>query len=163
MTTPAHGPVPDKMTSLTTYLFFNGDCQTAIEYYQTIFGAEPIGHPVFCPDGKTVIHMMLKVGNACLMLADTQPGSWEKGPEEFATAGLWMYVPDCDSLFEKAVDGGCEVLLSLTDAFWGDRFGKVKDPFGHCWSIATHKFDISHDELEQAREKWIQSMKSENE
>ncbi len=92
------------------------------------------------------------------MMADAWPRSWEKGPESSATAGLWVYVKDCDALYERASMAGCEVLMSMMDAFWGDRMGKVKDPYGHCWAIATHKWDLTPEEMKQRQEKWLSQL-----
>ena len=62
---------------------------------------------------------------------------------------FWVYVKDCDFLFNRAVEAGCEVLMPMEDAFWGDRFGKVKDPFGHCWAIASFKWILTPEEIEE--------------
>ena len=101
---------------------------------------------------------MLKIGNSHVMMADSWPEAWEKGPEGAASAGLWVYVEDCDAHFNRATSAGCEVIFPLADAFWGDRMGKVKDPYGHCWSIATHKFDYTPGEIEQGMKAWLASM-----
>ena len=106
-----------------------------------------IDHPAVPGPDDTVLHSMLRIGDTNLMLADAFPGTWERGPDGASTAGLWIYVEDCDALFKRAVDAGCEVLMPMEDAFWGDRHGKVKDPFGHCWAIASHKWVYSPEEM----------------
>ncbi len=69
-----------------------------------------------------------------------------------------MYVEDCDVIFNRAVEAGCEVLMPMADAFWGDRFGKVKDPFGHCWAIATHKWVLTPEEMQERQQEWLKSL-----
>jgi len=79
------------------------------------------------------------------MAADVWPG-WETGPSESTTVGMWVYVEDCDALWERAIGGeGADVLMPMADMFWGDRMGKLKDPFGHTWTIAT-QIELRDDE-----------------
>ncbi len=92
------------------------------------------------------------------MMADGWPGAWERGPNKVATAGLWVYVDDCDALFKQATDAGCQVLMPLEDAFWGDRMGKVKDPYGHCWAIATHKWVFTPEEMKKRQQEWLKKL-----
>ena len=100
------------------------------------------------PDGK-IAHAELQIGDSKLMLSDpfeqstVQPPSERGGP----TASIFMYVEDCDATFEQATAAGAEVEMPLEDMFWGDRFGSLTDPFGHLWSIATHKEDLSEEEI----------------
>ncbi len=159
MPRPAPGPVPEGMHTLTTQLWYDGNCAQAIDFYQKAFGAElaaPIAHG---PDGKTVMHAMMKLGNSHVMMADAWPGAWEMAPKGSATAGLFVYVEDCDRLFGRATQAGCETIFPLTDMFWGDRMGKLKDPFGHCWAIATHKWLMTPEEVKQGQAEWLRSMK----
>ena len=159
MPQPAPSPVPEGMNTLTTQLWYNGDCGRAIDFYQKAFGAELAGPVAHAPNGKSVMHAMLKIGNAHVMMADAWPGMWEKGPQGGATAGLFVYVADCDRLFERAAQAGCETIFPMADMFWGDRMGKVKDPFGHCWGIATHKWIMTPEEMKQGQDAWLASMK----
>ena len=159
MAQPAPKPVPEGMHTITTQLWFNGDCADAVEFYQKAFGAELAGPVATGPGGKGVMHALLKMGNAQLMMADAWPGMWETGPEGAATAGLFVYVDDCDALFTRAAEAGCEVIFPMNDMFWGDRMGKVKDPYGHCWGIATHTWDYTPKEVEKGQEEWLKSMK----
>ncbi len=151
-------PVPEGMNTLTTHLWFTGNCGEAVEFYQIALGAEPAGPVVHAPDGKGVLHAMLTIGTSHVMMADAWPGGWEQGPEKSATAGLWVYVEDCDALFNRAVEKGCEVVMPMEDAFWGDRMGKVKDPFGHCWAIASHQWEYTPEEIEKGQQEWLKSM-----
>ncbi len=157
MPTPAPSPVPEGMHTITPHLWFNGDAAAAIELYQRGFGAEIVGEVNKAPNGG-VMHAMLRFGSSCVMLADAWPGNWEKGPDGMATAGLWLYVRDCDALFERAAKAGCEVVMPLADMFWGDRMGKLKDPFGHVWAIATHKEVLTPAELHEREQAWVKSM-----
>ncbi len=151
MPQPAPNPIPDGMHTVTPSLWFNGNCKEAVDFYQKAFCAELPSPLVPSPDGKTVMHAMVRIGDSSVMMADAFPGSWEAGPQGTATAGLWLYVEDCDGVYKRAVDAGCEVLMPMEDAFWGDRFGKVKDPFGHCWSIASHRWIFTPEEMEERR------------
>ena len=158
MAQPAPKPVPEGMNTLTTQLWFNGDCAKAVEFYQKALGAEPAGPVVPGPEGKGVMHAMLKIGNSHVMMADAWPGSWETGPAGNATAGLFVYVDDCDKLLDRATVAGCEVIFPVADMFWGDRMGKVKDPYGHCWGIATHKWIYTPEEMQKGQEEWLKSL-----
>lgn len=151
-------PVPEGMHTLTAHLWFNGNCLEAIEFYQKAFGAELVTPAVTGPNGKGVMHAMLKLGSSHLMMADAWPGGWESGPKAGATAGLWLYVEDCDALFQRATKAGCEVVMPLMDAFWGDRMGKLKDPFGHGWAIATQKWVLTPEEMQARQQDWLKSL-----
>ena len=159
MAQPAPKHVPEGMHTVTTHLWFKGDCAEAVDLYQKAFGAELAAPVAKGPDGKGVMHAMLKIGDSHVMMADAWPGSWEIGPDGNATAGLFVYVNDCDKLFKRATDAGCEVIFPMADMFWGDRMGKVKDPFGHCWGIATHKWIYTPEEIQRGQEEWLKSMK----
>jgi uncharacterized glyoxalase superfamily protein PhnB len=147
------------MNTLTTHLWFNDNCAEAVEFYQKAFGAELVSPVVPGPEGKGVMHAQLKLGNSHVMMADAWPGSWEVGPSGSATAGLFVYVDDCDKLFHRAIEAGCETIFPLADMFWGDRMGKVKDPFGHCWGIATHKWIYTPEEMKRGQDEWLKSLK----
>jgi uncharacterized glyoxalase superfamily protein PhnB len=159
MVKPAPRPVPEGMNTLTTVLCYNGNCRQAIEFYQKAFGAELVGQIAPTPDGKGIWHAMLKLGNSHIMLADAMPGQWEKGPKDFATASLFMYVEDCDSVFKRATNAGCKVIMPIMDMFWGDRMGKLKDPYGHGWVIATYKYVFTPEEMQKGQEEWLKSLK----
>ena len=154
MATPAPQPIPEGMNTLTPHLWFNGNCKKAVEFYQKAMGAELVGPISMDSQGMSVCHAMLRVGNSNFMMADALPDSPEKGPENFASVGMWLYVNDCDAVFKKACDAGCEVIMPMMDAFWGDRMGKVRDPFGHCWAIASHKIIMSKEEIEKGMKEW---------
>lgn len=158
MATPAKNPIPEGMHSITPHLWFNGDCKKAVEFYQKAFSAE-LMFPVMCDThSDTVMHAMLRIGNSAMMMADAWPDSPEKGPVNSSSVGMWLYVNDCDAAFKQACAAGCEVLMPMMDTFWGDRMGKIVDPFGHCWAIASHKVIMSKEEIEEARSEWEHSM-----
>ncbi len=146
MPEPAAHPVPEGMSTVTAHLWFNGNCADAIEFYKEALGAIFPAAPIPSPDGG-VWHAMMQVGDTNIMLADMPAGGWEHGPDGGTTVGFWTYVDDCDAWYERAVAAGCEVIDRIADMFWGDRMGKVKDPFGHAWVFATHKFTPTEEEM----------------
>ena len=159
MAKPAPRPVPEGMNTLTPHLYFNGNCGQAVEFYQKAFGAELAAPVVPAPGGKGVMHAMLKIGNSHVMMADAWPGQWEKAPQTSTTVGLFLYVEDSYRVFERALRAGCEMIFPLADMFWGDRMGKLKDPYGHCWAVATHKLIFTPEEMEQGQREWLKSLK----
>jgi PhnB protein len=139
-------PIPEGYHALTPYLAVE-DAEKAIEFYKDAFGAtEMLRMPT--PDGR-VAHAELQIGDSKLMLSDPFPQSSVRPPAERGgtTASIFMYVDDVDATFEQAQKAGAQVVSELEDMFWGDRFGTVSDPFGHVWSIATHKEDLSEQEI----------------
>ena len=150
--------VPDGFHTVTPHLWIRGAAD-AVEWYKKAFGAEEL----VCmrgPDGDKVMHAMIKIGSSLIMLADAWPGQHEVAPAEVghSTVGMWLYVDDVDTLYKRAVDAGAEVIDELMDAFWGDRMGKVKDPFGHAWALASHVEDVPPAEMERRQEEWFASM-----
>lgn len=158
MPTPAKNPVPEGMHTITPHMWFNGDCKKAVEFYQKAFNAELMGPIAFDSHHDTVMHAMLRIGTSNMMMADAWPDSPEKGPMTFSSVGMWLYVNDCDAVFAQACAAGCEVLMPMMDTFWGDRMAKVRDPFGHCWAIASHKVVFTKEEIEQGMKEWEHSM-----
>ena len=115
------------------------------------FGAELLGRAAG-PDGKTVMHAEMKIGNSRFFLADEFPQMGCRGPKSLGGSPLTIhrYVEDVDVAFNKAVAAGAQAQMPVSDMFWGDRYGVVVDPFGHQWSIATHVRDVSPEEIRQA-------------
>lgn len=148
-------PIPRGLTSLTTQLWFNGTCREAVDFYKKAFGAKQIGQVETMPDGK-VMHAQLKFGDTSVFLADAMGSQHSQGPDTYVTAGMYLYVKDCDRAFEQATKNGCTVIMPMQDMFWGDRSGEVKDPYGHIWDIATHKQDLSPAEMKKAGQEWIE-------
>ena len=162
MPTKATKPVPEGMNTVTTQLIFNGNCKQAVDFYKKAFNASLVGNIAYGPDGKSVMHAMIKIGDTNMMLMDAMPDGAGTGPNGPVTASLYMYVNDCDALFNQAVSAGCSVIFPMMDAFWGDRSGNVKDPFGHVWGISTYKWVMTPEEMARGQEEWMKSMASGN-
>ena len=144
--------IPEGHHTITPYLVVRNGTQ-AIEFYKKAFGAEER----FCmntPDGKSIGHAELKIGDSLFMLADEFPQMNSLSPESIGGSpiSMYVYVEDVDAVFNQAVSAGATVLNPVMDMFYGDRWGYIKDPFGHLWSIATHKKDLTPDELKKAGE-----------
>jgi PhnB protein len=139
-------PIPVGYHSLTPYLAVE-DASKAIDFYKEAFGAEEVQR-MPGPDGK-IAHAELQIGDSKLMLSDPFPQSNVRPPSERGgpTGSIFMYVEDVDATFEQAQRAGADVVSELEDMFWGDRFGTLSDPFGHVWSVATHKEDLSEEEM----------------
>ena len=146
--------IPKDYNSVTPYLIVK-DGAKAIEYYKKVFGATETVR-MNGPDGK-VGHAELKIGNSHIMLADENP-SMGPGHTSATTVGgspvsLYVYLPDVDSVVKTAVAEGAKILKPVEDQFYGDRSGFIQDPFGHFWSVATHKEDLSPQEMEERAKK----------
>ncbi|HTD67982.1 MAG TPA: VOC family protein [Candidatus Limnocylindria bacterium] len=140
-------PVPGGFHTLTPHLVVKGAAQ-AIEFYKKAFGAEEITRAPG-PDGKSLMHADLKIGDSRLFLVDEFPEMNCRGPRTIGgtPVTIHMYVEDVDAAFSKAVAAGAQVRMPLADMFWGDRYGVLEDPFGHAWSMATHKEDLTPEEI----------------
>jgi len=152
-------PVPDGCHTLTPYLTIKG-AANAIDFYKKAFAAEELFRMPM-PDGKSIAHAELKFGDSRLMLGDEfpQPGAAvAPTTAKHTTATVHMYVSDVDASFKRAVDAGATGMMPPTDMFWGDRFAKVADPFGHHWSIATHVKDLSPNEMAAAAKEAFANM-----
>lgn len=145
-------PVPEGFNTLSAHIVVR-DCGKAIDFYKTAFGAEEVMR-MPGPGGQGVMHAELKIGDSTLMLCDEFPDMGACAPQKFGgtPVTLHLYVNDADALFNKVVAAGATVKMPVTDMFWGDRYGKVTDPFGHEWSIATHKQDLSPEEIAKGAE-----------
>ena len=141
-------PIPEGFHSLTPYLVVR-DAAKAIEFYKKAFGAE-VREVHNSPDGK-VMNADLKIGDSVLLLADEFPGAQCRSPQSVGgtTTTIHIYVEDVDAWFNRAISAGATVLMPVMDMFWGDRYGQLKDPFGHHWSLATHKEDPTPEEIER--------------
>jgi PhnB protein len=139
-------PIPDGFHTLTAHLVVQ-DATKAIEFYQTAFGGKEVVRHM-TPDGKTVMHAQIKIGDSMLMLANEWPPMCLSPKSRGGTSTtMHLYVENADAAFDRAVKAGCTVKMPITDQFWGDRYGQVEDPFGHMWSIATHKHDFSPEQI----------------
>jgi PhnB protein len=146
MKTPVKA-IPAGFHTLTPYLSIRGAAR-AIDFYKRAFGAtERFRMPG--PDGKTVGHAEIVIGNSIIMLADEFPEFGNTSPETLkGTPVLFaLYVEDADASYKRAVEAGATVIRPIADQFYGDRAGTVQDPFGHKWTLMTHKEDVSPEEL----------------
>ncbi|MCC7291112.1 MAG: VOC family protein [Phycisphaerales bacterium] len=129
------------------------DANAAIEFYKKAFGAEEV-MVLRMPNGA-VMHSELRLGDSVFMLGGEWPDHGMKAPlPNHSSGGLHVYVAEVDKAFQRAVDAGCTVLMQPADMFWGDRYGKVLDPFGHQWGLATHIEDVSHEECARRAANW---------
>ena len=143
-------PIPEGFHTLTPHLVCR-DAARAIAFYEKAFGAKELGRSLM-PDGKSIMHALLKFGNSHVMLADEFPQWNSLGPQAIggSPVTLHLYVEDTDQTYKRAMDAGAQSKMPPMDMFWGDRYGQVVDPFGHIWAIATHVKDIPPDEIEKA-------------
>jgi len=140
--------IPDGFHTITPHLVVADGAQ-AIEFYKKAFGAQEYER-FTRPDGKAVMHAQLKIGNSMLMLGSEFPPHCLSPKSRGGTSvGLFLYVENADAAFERAVKAGCTVKMEMADQFWGDRCGQVVDPFGHEWSLATHKQDLTKEQIDQ--------------
>src|SRR5215469_11547573 len=144
-------PIPDGYHSVTPYLTIRNAGQ-AIEFYKRAFGAqERVRMPA--PDGK-IAHAEIMIGNSILMLGEECPQMGNQSPEALqgTSVGLALYVENVDDVFNRAVKAGATAKEEVSDKFWGDRAGCLTDPFGHKWTILTHKEDVAPQEMKKRME-----------
>lgn len=151
-------PIPEGYHTLTPFLTVR-DATRAIEFYKKAFGAQERGGVAKGPDGK-VMHAELKIGDSIIMLSDEFPEFGSHAPDSGGSTsmGLHVYVNNVDEAFDRAVKAGAKVEMPVADQFWGDRYGRLKDPFGHKWSIATHVKDMSADEMKRSMDEAMANM-----
>jgi PhnB protein len=150
--------IPEGYGTVTPYIVVR-EAGKAIDFYKKAFGAEEVFR-MPGPDGKSVAHAEIRIGNSMVMLSDENPEWGTKSPLTLGgtPVSLFIYSPDVDAAFKRAVDAGCSAEMPPADMFWGDRFSKVKDPFGHSWQIATHKEDVPMEEMEKRAKEFYASM-----
>jgi len=152
----AKSAVPEGHYTVTPQLTLDNAAHT-IEWYKKAFGAEEVARAVG-PDGK-IMHAEVRIGNSRIMVNDAMGGG--KGPRAMggSPASLWLYVEDCDGLFNRAVAAGARVpdgpMGRIADQFWGDRCGVVIDPEGYRWTIATHKEDLTREEMDRRQAEFM--------
>ena len=150
--------VPTGFHSVTPCLTLKNSLE-AIDFYKKALGAEVLD-VMPAPDGKGTMHAMIKIGDSILMMGDERPEQNCKSAETLGASpiGLYVYVPNVDEVFKNAVDAGATVKMPVEDAFWGDRCGTVKDPFGYGWTIATHTRDLTQEEMKQGAESFFAAL-----
>lgn len=146
----AKSPVPEGFHTVTPHLIFDNAPQ-AIEWYKKALGATEKSRALG-PDGK-VMHAELQIGNSLVMLNDAMGGGKSAKTLGGSPISLWVYVPDCDAVFNRAVGAGAKVpegpMGQMADQFWGDRCGALVDPFGYHWTVATRKEDLTREEMDR--------------
>jgi PhnB protein len=141
-------PVPPGYHTATPYLTLS-DAASAIDFYKRAFGATELFR-MGTPNGK-IGHAEIKIGDSILMLGDESPGATGRSPQSLggSTVGIFLYVDNVETVFDTAVKAGAKIEQPLTNMFWGDRYGKLSDPFGHHWALATHIEDVAPEEMEK--------------
>ena len=151
-------PVPKGYHAVTAYLSIRGAAQ-AIDFYKRAFGAKELG-AMYMPDGQKLMHAEIQIGDSRIMLGEESPEMGAVSPQTLGgtPVTLNLYVEDCDASFKRAVDAGATPKMPPTDMFWGDRYGKVVDPFGHGWGILTHIEDVNEAEMGRRAQEWMSTM-----
>jgi uncharacterized glyoxalase superfamily protein PhnB len=153
--------IPDGFHTITPSLIVS-DAAKAIEFYKKAFGAQESDR-FTAPDGKSVMHAQLKIGDSMLMLGSERPPTCLSPKSRGGTSvNLYLYVRDADAAFDRAVKAGCSVKMPMSDQFWGDRFGQVEDPFGHQWALATHKQDLTHEQIAENAKAFFAQMQKQS-
>jgi PhnB protein len=153
-------PIPEGYHTVTPYLAVD-DAAEAIEYYKKAFGAKERVR-MEAPNDK-IGHAELEIGDSLVMLSDPFPQqATTSTPKELGgtSTSVFLYVEDVDAVVKRAVEAGATITMEVADQFWGDRFGSVQDPFGHCWSIATHVEDVPPEEIAERAKNAMAAMSS---
>ncbi len=146
------GTIPQGMRTVTPHLVCAGAAK-AIDFYKQAFGAVEGGR-LPAPDGR-LMHAMIRIGGSAVMLVDEMPEWGALGPKALkgSPVTIHLYVDDVDAVVARAVKAGAKVTMPVAEQFWGDRYGKLEDPFGHHWSVATHVRDVTPEEMQKAMQK----------
>ncbi len=152
-------PIPDGYSTATPYLIVKGAAD-AIEFYKRAFGATEQLR-MADPQGR-VGHAEIKIGDSVIMLADEHPAMGYRGPRSLggSSVSILLYLPDVDTVFERAIKAGARTARPVQNQFYGDRSGTLEDPFGHVWTIATHVEDVPPEELERRAQAAMKSAAS---
>ncbi len=147
-------PIPAGYHTATPYLIVN-DAAKAIDFYKRGLGATEIMR--FDAPGGNIGHAEIKIGDSIIMLADEYPEMGYRSPQSIGgtPVSIYLYVDDVDRLFKQAIGAGAKELRPVKDQFYGDRSGTLSDPFGHVWSIGTHKEDVAPEELQRRMEEMM--------
>lgn len=151
-------PVPEHLQSVTAALVCS-PCADAIDFYVAAFGAEEIGPRMTGPDGS-VGHAEIRIGDSVVMLGDEWPGAPTQAPTTLggSTAALFIYTDDVDSLWGRALAAGAEEVFPLELQFYGDKSGRVRDPFGHTWGLAQRMEEVDDAEMERRMAAFYEEM-----
>ena len=151
-------PIPEGCRTVTPYMVIKG-AEQAIAFYKKAFAATEI----MCmrgPGGQGVMHAEIRIGDSLIFLSEECPQMGNKSPQTLGatTMTIMLYVEDVDAAFARAVEAGAKPHFPPQDMFWGDRFTKVVDPFGHEWAMATHIEDVSQAEMAPRQEAFFAQM-----
>ena len=152
-------PIPEGFHTTTPSIVVNNS-KEAIEFYKKAFDAREI-YQMPTPDGKTM-HAMIQIGDSFVMMSDEFPQMGALSPTTVGgtSTTIHLYVEDADKIYAKAIESGATPAMPIMDAFWGDRYGSVIDPFGHSWAIATHEVDMSPEEMQKAAKEFMEKQYS---
>ena len=141
-------PIPRGYHTVTPYLSVRNAAQ-ALEFYKRAFGAEEVVR-MNSPQG-TVSHAEIKIGDSIVMIAEESASSPLRSPQSLngSTASVFLYLNDVDATFKQAISAGAKSQQPVADMFWGDRYGRLTDPYGHLWSLATHIEDVAPEEMQR--------------
>jgi PhnB protein len=141
-------PIPDGYHAVTPYLFIKGATQ-ALDFYKNVFAA--VERMCIPGPNNTIGHAEISINGSVIMLADECPSLHARSPQSVGGTPvmIYVYMPDVDAVVAKALAAGAKLLEPVQDKFYGDRSGSILDPFGHLWGIATHKEDVSQEELQR--------------
>lgn len=148
--------IPEGYHSITPALVCKNAAR-AIDFYKEVFQAKEISR--MAGPGGSIGHAELQIGDSRFMLSDEFPGMAQApGATPITSNSLFMYTENVDAVYDRAVKAGCKVEMPLSNQFWGDRYGKVRDPFGHQWGLAQHVEDVSREEMKKRAEEWMSKM-----
>ena len=150
--------IPTGYHTVTPSLIVRGG-KSALAFYKDAFGAKELG-AMYMPDGEKLMHAEIQIGDSRVMLGEESPEMGMTSPQTLggSSTSLNIYTEDCDALYKRAVSAGAKSTMEPADMFWGDRYSKVTDPFGHVWGILTHKEDVSEDEMGRRAQEWMSSL-----
>ena len=150
-------PIPQGYSTVTSFLILK-DVPEFIEFAKKSFDAIELERH-YDTDKVSVMHAEIKIGDSCMMLNDEIPQMKCLSPQTIGgtSGGIFLYVQDTDDVYNKAISAGAKSKMPPMDAFWGDRFASIIDPFGHVWSIATHQKDMTLDEVKKAGDEFMKN------
>lgn len=148
--------IPEGYHSITPSITCKGAAK-AIDFYKQVFQAKELSRMTM--PNNMIGHADLMIGDSHLMLNDEFPGmASAPAPNSLSAVNLFVYTDNVDELFDRAVKAGCKVEMPLSNQFWGDRYGKLRDPFGHQWGLAQHVEDVSPEEMKKRSDEWASKM-----
>jgi uncharacterized glyoxalase superfamily protein PhnB len=151
-------PIPTGFHSLTPHIVVS-DGAAALEFYKKAFAAKELFR-LATPGGSSIMHAQMTIGDSVLMIGgEFPPNALSPKSRGGSSVNLHLYVPDVDAAFDRAVQAGGKVIMPVADAFWGDRYGIVEDPFGHQWSLATHQQDLTPEQLAAKAKKFFDKVR----